>query len=111
MFAVIYRCYLKPDCEADFKQLWHKVANYFTENCGAIGSTLHQTEDRLWVAYSRWPDKAARDASWPSDNTPSNELPDDIKEAILGIKGCLDPERQFPDICMKVIDDVPKRKN
>ena len=106
MFAVIYQGYVKAGCEAEYKKLWHKVACYFIERRGAIGSCLHQTEEGLWLAYSRWPDKATRDASWPGDNAPSDELPDDIKSSIVAIKGCLDQERKLPEICMEVIEDL-----
>lgn len=106
MFAVLYRGYLKPGCETDYKKHWHKLAHYFVEQRGAIGSCLHQAEDGLWVAYSRWPDKATRDASWPGDNAPADTLPEDIKMAITVIKNCLDPERKLPEICMEVVDDL-----
>ena len=62
MFAVIYRFILKPEQEASCRQQWNKVANYFIERRGALGSCLHKGEDNLWLAYSRWPDKATRDA-------------------------------------------------
>lgn len=106
MFAVIYQAYLKLDRESEYKYHWHKVASYFIEHCGAIGSCLHQAEDGLWLAYSRWPDRMTRDASWRCDNIVSNTLPDEIKESILVIKDCLDPTRMMPDICMDVVDDL-----
>jgi len=67
---------------------------------------LHKTAEGYWLAYSRWPDKATRDASWPGENAPSNVLPDDIKEAIIEIKNCIDQERKFPEICMEIVDDL-----
>lgn len=60
----------------------------------------------MWVAYSRWPDKKTRDASWPGKDNPSEELPQEIRKAILTIKDCLDEERKITDICMEVIDDL-----
>lgn len=106
MFAVIYQGYLKPDREPDYLAAWRKIANYFVEHRGALGSALHQAEDGRWVAYSRWPDRAMRDASWPGDQAPSHELPPDIREAILTIKECLDTTRPIPDLCMELIDDL-----
>ena len=107
MFAVIYQGYVMDGHEAEYKKLWHKVACYFMERRGAIGSCLHQAGDGLWLAYSRWPDRATRDASWPGDNAPSDdELPDDIKSSIAAIKSCLDQERKLPEICMEVKDDL-----
>jgi len=106
MFAVIYRGYVKHGREVDYKKLWNKIACYFVEQRGALGSCLHHTEDGLWLAYSRWPDKATRDASWPGDSAPSDELPVDIREAISAIKDCLDDSCKLPEICMEVIDDL-----
>jgi hypothetical protein len=106
MFAVIYRSYLKPDREKEYQEAWRSIATYFVEKRGAIGSCLHKTEEGIWVAYSRWPDRKTRDASWPGENAPSEELPPEVRQAILAIKDCMDPERKLPDICMDVVDDL-----
>lgn len=105
MFAVIYQGYLKPGRENEYQEAWSKVAQYFIEYRGAIGSCLHKTSDGLWVAYSRWPDKKTRDSSWPGENAPSEELPLEIRNAVLTIKDCLDSDRKIPDLCMDVIND------
>jgi len=105
MFAVIYRNYLKPNTETEFKKFWRIVANYFIEHRGALGSCLHQAEDGMWIAYSRWPDKQTRDNSWPQNESVNSDIPTHIKNSILGLKACLDEERRFPDICMEVVDD------
>lgn len=106
MFAVIYRSYIKPELENEYQKLWKQIAEYFIERRGAIGSCLHKTEDGIWLAYSRWPDKAIRDASWPGENAPSETLPNEIREAIVKIKECGDPDRKLPEICMEVVDDL-----
>lgn len=106
MFAVIYQGYLKPGKENEYQDAWNKVAQYFIEYRGAIGSCLHRTSDGLWVAYSRWPDKKTRDNSWPGENAPSEEMPLEIRNAVLTIKDCLDPDRKIPDLCMEVISDL-----
>lgn len=105
MLAVIYQGYTKPGRENEYQEAWNKVARYFIEYRGAIGSCLHQTPEKLWVVYSRWPDKETRDNSWPGESAPSEELPPEIRQAILIIKDCLDPDRKIPDLCMEVIDD------
>lgn len=105
MFAVIYRSYIKPEQEEEYQQLWNQVATYFIQHRGALGSCLHKTEDGLWLAYSRWPDKATRDASW-SNYDSMNDLPSFINEAIRKMKDCGDPERKLPEICMEVIEDL-----
>jgi len=106
MFAVIYRGYVKPGFDSEYQKAWHKVAAYFIECRGAIGSCLHQADDGLWVAYSRWPDRATRDAAWPGENAPAAEFPEDIKQAIHSIKNCLDGDRKLPEIAMDVVDDL-----
>jgi|GEM_PF-192985 len=106
MFAVIYQGYIKLGRENEYQEAWNKVARYFIEQRGAIGSCLHRTSDGLWVAYSRWPDKKTRDNSWPGENAPSAELPLEIHNAVLTIKDCLDPGRKIPDVCMEVVDDL-----
>jgi len=40
-FAVIYRGYIKPGKEVDYQNAWQKVAQYYVEHRGAIGSCLH----------------------------------------------------------------------
>lgn len=58
------------------------------------------------MAYSRWPDKRTRDAAWPGEEAPSDELPFSIRQAVVVIQDCLDQERKFPEICMEVVDDL-----
>lgn len=105
MFTAIYQGYLKEGRESEYQAAWSKVARYFIEQRGAIGSCLHRTSDGLWVAYSRWPDKNTRDRSWPGENAPASELPLEIRQAVLIIKDCLDPDRKIPDLGMEVIED------
>ena len=104
-FAVIYQGYVKSGRELEYREAWRLVARYFVEQRGAIGSCLHRTTDGMWLAYSRWPDKKTRDASWPGEDAPSNELPPEIRKAVLTIKDCLDQNRKIPEICMEVVDD------
>lgn len=106
MFAVIYRGYVLPGKDAEYQQAWDTVAQYFVKKRGAVGSCLHRLPDGMWLAYSKWPDKNTRDASWPGDDAPSNELPLEIREAIITIKNCSDQDRKLPDICMEVVDDL-----
>lgn len=106
MFAVIYRGYIKPGLESEYREAWNMVAKHFIEQRGAIGSCLHRTSEGMWLAYSRWLDKKTRDASWPGGNAPSNELPSEVRNAILTIKECLDQDRKLPDICMEVAEDL-----
>lgn len=77
MFSIIYQFKLKAGEEETYQRYWEKVANYFKQNHGAIGSCLHKGEDCLWVAYSRWPNKTTRDNVWSGDN---KKFPDEIKK-------------------------------
>ena len=105
-FAVIYRIFIKPGFEDQYQKAWQQVASYFMQHRGALGSCLHKTNDGMWVAYSRWPDKATRDASWPGDDAPSAILPDAIRGAILTIQNCTDQAQKLPEIAMEVINDL-----
>ena len=109
MFAVIYQAYLKPGREEDYQKAWCEVVRYFIEKRGALGSCLHRAADGLWVAYSRWPDKETRDLSWPGENEPSQDISEEIRNAIRTLQDCLDPERKIPEICMEVVTEMKSR--
>ncbi|WP_299003772.1 antibiotic biosynthesis monooxygenase [uncultured Shewanella sp.] len=109
MFAVIYRFSLPPEQESIYQTYWTQVAHYFVDQRGAIGSCLHKGEDNLWVAYSRWPDKATRDKAWPGKEAPSDTLPLNIREAIekmQQIKKSNQDLPQFDEICLDVVEDL-----
>jgi hypothetical protein len=106
MFVVIYRSYLKPHKEDEYKQLWRKITTFFIEHRNALGSALHKAEDGMWLAYSRWPDKKTRDASWPDENMAPLALPEEIKETIMKLKNCLDLDRPLPEIHLELVDDL-----
>ncbi|KTD55559.1 Modification methylase DpnIIA [Legionella santicrucis] len=105
-FAVIYRAFIKPGLEMEYQEAWRKVASYFLQYRGALGSCLHKTNEGMWLAYSRWPDKETRDASWPGDNTPSEMLPNEIKKAVITIQECIDQTQKLPEITMEVVNDL-----
>ncbi len=106
MFAVIYRAFIKSGFELEYQDAWRQVVSYFVKCWGALGSCLHKTTDGMWVAYSRWPDKATRDASWPGENAPAEVLPVEIKKAMLIIQNSIDQTQKLPDICMDIVDDL-----
>ena len=76
------------------------------ENAEHWGSCLYKTEEGLWLAYSHWPDKETRDPSWPGKDAPCETLANNIREAVVQIKECIDQERQFPEISMEVVSDL-----
>ncbi len=105
-FAVIYRGYIKPGTEKLYIESWKKIATYFVQERGALGSTLYHTDDGMWLACSRWPSKTIRDASWPpKEGELSSQFPHLIKEAIEDLKSCFDVDR-YPEIHMTVIAEV-----
>ncbi len=99
---MIYQGYLKPGTEDRYLRAWKMVSAYFVEERGALGSTLHKTDEGMWLAYSRWPDRETRDASWSSQAS----LPPDIQEAIDSLKDCLDPDRGLPEITMELVEEA-----
>jgi hypothetical protein len=107
MFAVIYKGHIYPEAEEKYKKRWNQIATYFIEHRGAIGSCLHKATDGQWVAYSRWPDKETRDASWPKEGEePSKTLTPEIQAIISDLKNCIDKDQPFEEICMEIIDDL-----
>ncbi len=106
MFAVIYQSWVLPEHEENYQQLWQKIADYFISECGAIGACLHKTQEGSYLAYSRWPDRATREASWPGDTDPFQSLPITIAQAITDIKTYIDESRHIPEITMDVTCDL-----
>ncbi|HAT2049058.1 TPA: hypothetical protein JBK40_12960 [Legionella pneumophila] len=106
MFAVIYRAFIRPGLEMEYQEAWRQIASYFVQYRGALGSCLHKTNEGMWLAYSRWPDKATRDASWSGENAPSEILPDEIRKAVIKIQDCIDEKQKLPEIGMEVVDDL-----
>jgi Antibiotic biosynthesis monooxygenase len=104
-FAVIYRCRVREGQEAEFCLHWKTVASYFIAERGAIESRLHCTEEGLWVAYSRWPSREARDSSWPGEGGGANSsFPPHVLVAIDGLKSMRG--EQLPEIAMSVVEVV-----
>ena len=107
MFAVLYQGYVKPGLEEDYRASWKTIATYFVKEKGALGSSIHKSEEGYYVTYSRWTDKAARDASWPKeDDSVFETFPEEVKKAVFTLKNCLDAEKQFPEVCMSIIEEL-----
>lgn len=103
MVAVIYRGRIPSEHEAEYRELWQRIAAYFITHRGALGSRLHRTADGEFLAYSCWPDKATRDASWPGDDAPNDLLPDEIKATIVRLKSLA--SEPFEETIMEVLED------
>lgn len=104
MIAVLYRVILKHGRETEFQEHWRTLTHYYIGEKGSLGSCLHKTEENLWIAYSRWPNKDIRDASWPGHGDPQKTLPLDIQETIKNLKSCVEVE--FPETVMELVDDT-----
>ena len=104
MFAVLYRGYVPLHLQEDYKAAWKIIASYFIQEKNALGSTLHQAEDGMWIGYSKWPDKKTRDAAWSAHAIYSHPQP--IISAIESLKKCLDKERLLPEICMDIVESL-----
>jgi len=108
MFAVIYRFELKLHQEEKYQQCWNVIVDYFKGKRGAIGSCLHKSADGLWVAYSRWPSRAARDAAWLGDDASDEDLPFEIKQTIKQMQKIKEENydlQQYDEIGLEVIED------
>ena len=107
MIAVIYRAWVRPGQEERYGQLWRLIADYFVSNRGALGSTLHRSEEGYFVIYSRWPDKHVWQDAWleEGEEMPA-DIPPEIASAIVSIRGCIDEsEDAFESIVTHVIAD------
>lgn len=96
MIAAIYRFHLQPDQVETYKQHWDNLTNYFIDYCGAIGSCLHQGDNGLWLAYSRWPDNQTRQNAWPGDGEINPGIPDNIKETLKGMRAIRQENQHLP---------------
>ncbi len=104
---MLYQAYLKPGCDAEYQEAWNTVASYFIKERGALGSCLHRAADGMWVAYSRWSDKASWSASWPENlDIHSKGLPREITDAVLTIKNCLDPDLPQSSLELEIVSDL-----
>lgn len=75
MYCVVYRFTLtqpKLGNQQRFIQVWSKITEYLKQECGALGSRLHQLDDGRFFAYAQWPSKAIYDAA--SDHDPTQEF-------------------------------------
>lgn len=57
MFSVIYRFKVKQGREKEFQECWSKATEEFCSIHGGLGSCLHITDDKLFIAYAKWPDR------------------------------------------------------
>ncbi|MBY0378140.1 MAG: hypothetical protein K2Q33_06240 [Gammaproteobacteria bacterium] len=103
MFAVIYRGFIYPERDEVYRTAWKTIADYFVQHCGALGSTLHLSVAGDYIAYSRWPNRETRDASWGDAAT--KPLSAEVQQAIETLKSCIDLSKPYEEIPMEVVAD------
>jgi len=106
MFAVIYRTYVPSNVVQEYRKHWKTIAEYFVKARGALGSTLHQSEEGYFVAYSRWPDKATRDTSWPVHAKNRDEFPETVIQASEWLEEHIEEKHRLPEICMEITEEI-----
>jgi len=52
MFVVIYSFKIKLEEKAVFFKVWREMTMAIRENCGGLGSRLHQKSDSEYIAYA-----------------------------------------------------------
>ena len=83
-FAVLYRWRLKPGSEDAFAEAWAIMTELIKQQCGGMGSRLHQVDDETWAAYAQWPDRetwAAMQGKDPIDKIASTQMREAIEES------------------------------
>ena len=96
MFVVIYQWKLKPGSDAAFKKAWCQATQSIYEKRGSLGSQLMQSNDGIYHAVARWPERdqwVARSQPEPADPQAMQTMGDLIEES-------------FPPIELKVTDDM-----
>ena len=59
MFVVVYRWRVAAGAEQQFQQAWELLTRELLVSAGSLGSRLHRSSDRVWVAYAQWPSRDA----------------------------------------------------
>ncbi len=96
MFIALYHWKVKEGRVDAFREGWRRRTEEIYQQCGSLGSRLHQAEDGTWLAYAQWPDRRTFDAaqSPPATDAGARLM---FRESI---------EESYPDIYMTVADDL-----
>ena len=92
--VVLYRWRLHPGLEASFIDAWSRVTESLRNNCGSLGSRLHQGNDGLWYGYAQWPDAATRQQAFAGAVYPAARV--QMRTAIA---------EDFPEIVLSPVAD------
>lgn len=62
-FSIIYSFKIHENKQEEFIHYWTELTNLIYKFEGSYGSTLHQANENLFIAYAQWPDKKTFDQS------------------------------------------------
>lgn len=98
MYTAIYRFRVKLGREDDFREAWRDLTRAIYQGRGSLGSRLHRCEgeERLFLAYAQWPDRATYDAS--------SARPSADPAAGAAMRDCL--EEMLPTLLQTMTDDL-----
>ena len=96
MFVVLYRWRLREGEGPRLAEAWRTMTEAIRRQHGSLGSRLHLAEDGSWVAYARWPSRAAWEAAQAGDSA--------APDAGATMAACI--ALRFPHVCMAVTDDL-----
>ena len=103
MFAVVYRWRVAIDKEQQFQQAWECLTREFLSGAASLGSRLHRSSDRMWVAYAQWP---SRD-SWERAAVSSDEGREALDSLLAAVEERFEPLLLEP-VADYLVGDVPK---
>lgn len=66
MYCVSYRFTLlsnNSETRRQFIEVWSGITEFFSDECGALGSRLHYNDDGAFYAYAQWPSREVMEAS------------------------------------------------
>lgn len=109
LFAVIYWGYVKPGHEEEYVQYWRRVAGYFVnKRCSWFCSSSYGGRDEGCLFEVAKPREERCFLACLGQELPEN-FPVSIREAIEGIRSCLDPDKQLPELSLSVVEEISSR--
>lgn len=58
MYTVLYSFEVKPNHFDDFVKGWKGLTELIYKYEGSLGSRLHKSDERNYIAYAQWPSKS-----------------------------------------------------
>lgn len=73
-FYVIYRMITNEGVSHEFITAWENLTIHIQNYCGGLGSKIHKEEEGVFIAYAKWPNKAAWENSTSSSPKEEEKL-------------------------------------